>query len=136
MKTTQTIILAASLSLFCFGGTITAEAQIDTQKIWYTVFKDVSLGGTTGCTTARYAYVTASNMRANYVVSPPFGYTRSQVSTASKQTGSQGGWCPKSMGAAACQKRERDRIAYVWRGNSWGHKCLTVYWNGAVIYSK
>ena len=123
-----------------------ATAQIDPNKIWYTIFYDITQGKkkpvTTygdqsySCRKANYAFVTTPNMRANYAVSAPYGYTKQKSTRGKKSVGSYGGWCPKSMGYAACEKRERDRVKYVEHGNAWSNTCISVYWNRSLIFKQ
>jgi hypothetical protein len=114
-----------------------AHAQVDTTKHWYTIFTNASTPAKgAGCSVVKMAFVKAPNMRANALMSPPFGYTKQKVNTYTKVTGSQGGWCPKTMSAFACEKREKGRAKYVWHNSLGTRSCATIFWNGTVLYSK
>lgn len=119
------------------GMSVPAQAQVDTAKHWYSVFKDIKYGKNGSCTTASYRYVSAPNQYSMYhKTAAPYGFTHKAYRSTTGETGRNMGWCPKSMSASACEKREESRMRRVWHTNAWSRKCLKVYWDGAVIYSK
>lgn len=114
-----------------------ARAQSDGGKIWYTIFhKAVRAPKGAGCSTSEYAFVLYPSNLANYRSTPPAGFTKSNTSHGNSSTSYRSGWCYKSVGLAACEKSEKDRAVYVEHTNSWGHSCLSVFWNSALIYKK
>ena len=128
------------ICLFASAATLStaAHSQSDPNKTWYTVFHNTIQGKkkpvqtygdqSYSCRNAKYAYVTSPNMRANYSVPAPYGFSKRSSRIGKKSTGAAGGWCPKSIGSAACETREKNRIIRVERGNSWSNTCISVYW--------